>query len=80
MRVLSASIEVGDFMMTEKERDHVNNIWWKVLGIREDRDRDGTRLICRRFDVVNKGGYRKEIPDFTGAGRRFYKWIGKAER
>lgn len=80
MRVLSASFAVGDFMMTDREYDQVNNIWWKVLGIREERDRDGWRLIARRFEVVNKAGYRKEITDFTGAGRRFYKWVSKSDQ
>lgn len=64
----SAGIRVGDFITTEK-RDR----WWKVEAISEERD--GGRLIARRFAVVNRAGYRKEISDFTGAGRRFYHWI-----
>lgn len=66
-RVFGGYIQVGDYITTEK-RDQ----WWKVEGISEERD--GGRLIARRFAVVNKAGYRKEISDFTGAGRRFYRW------
>lgn len=67
-RLDSGRVEVGDYITTEK-RDR----WWKVEGISEERD--GSRLIARRFAVVNSGGYRKEISDFTGSGRRFYRWI-----
>lgn len=68
-RVLSGSIAVGDYITTEKPTD----VWWKVEAI--DEERDGSRLLCRLFAVVNKAGYRKTIPDVTGAGRRFYRWI-----
>lgn len=67
-RVLSGSIAVGDYITTDKPTD----VWWKVEGIAEKRD--GTRLLTREFAVINKGGYRKTIPDTTGAGRRFYRW------
>lgn len=73
-RVLGGAIEVGDYITTDKPTD----VWWKVLDITTDPYRPhcpGATARVIRFAVVNKAGYRKEITDMPGTGRRLYKWI-----
>lgn len=81
MRVLGGSIQVGDYITTHKPTD----TWWKVEAVAFDRvdtpGRQGANgLLVRRFAVVNKVGYRKEITDFPGTGRKLYRWIPAHER
>jgi hypothetical protein len=68
-RVLSGAIQVGDYITTAKPTD----VWWKVLEITETSNRNAANT--RRFAVVNKAGYHKELNDPPGAGRKFYRWI-----
>lgn len=75
MRVLGGGITVGDYITTNKPTD----VWWKVESIRTQ-DHVGHAGFTRYFAVINKGGYRKEIIDMSGTGRRFYKWINTEER
>jgi hypothetical protein len=67
--VLGPSVRVGDFITTPK----VNDVWWKVLAIVEDRPGQSGNTI--RFRVVNQAGYERELNDPAGAGRRFYRWV-----
>lgn len=68
-RVLSGSITVGDYITTKKPSD----VWWKVLEVTRTPNRAAGDTL--RFQVVNRHGYRKELHDPPGAGRRFYRWI-----
>lgn len=68
VRVLAGSIQVGDFITTNKR----NDVWWKVESITEQKD--GWRLLSLELHVVNKLGYQKTFYDNSGSGRKFYRW------
>lgn len=72
-RVLAGTIDVGDYITTVKLTD----TWWKVEGITTEPFGQGFSYV---FHVVNKAGYRKEMKDLPGAGRRLYRWIEPARR